>query len=69
MAEVNCMCMRQMGLRTFAVVLLHVLNALEAASIASFVSDMPISGTVPSSFSVAGSKSWNRNQHGVNMYN
>jgi hypothetical protein len=42
---------------TFAVVLLHVLNALAAASMASFVSDRPISGIVPSSSSVAGSDS------------
>ena len=40
---------------TFAVVLLHVLNALEAASIASLVSMRPISGTVPSSWVVDGS--------------
>lgn len=36
-------------------VLLHETNALEAASIASFVSSKPISGTVPSSSFVAGS--------------
>lgn len=38
-------------------VLLHVVNALAAASIASFVSDRPISGIVPSSSLVAGSDS------------
>jgi hypothetical protein len=43
------------GGQTFAVVLLHEANALEAASIASFVSSRPISGTVPSSSFVAGS--------------
>lgn len=41
--------------RTLAVVLLHVLNAVAAASMASFVSARPISGIVPSSSSVAGS--------------
>ena len=39
---------------TFVVVLLHVVNALAAASIASFVLDRPISGIVPSSSLVAG---------------
>jgi hypothetical protein len=40
---------------TFAVVLLQAGKALCAASIASFVSARPISGTVPSSSLVAGS--------------
>ena len=40
---------------TFAEVLLQVLNAFDAASIACLVSSNPISGTVPNSSSVAGS--------------
>ena len=41
--------------RALAVVLLHVLNALLAAAIASLVSAKPISGIDPSSSAVAGS--------------
>lgn len=44
----------------FAVVLLHAGNAFAAASIASLVSAKPISGTVPSSSRVAGSRSSHR---------
>ena len=40
---------------TSAVVLLHVLKATSAASMARFVSATPISGTVPNSSSLAGS--------------
>lgn len=50
---------KHMGLNrhvyTLAVVLLHVLNAASAASMAPFVSATPISGTVPNSSPVAGS--------------
>lgn len=42
--------------QTFAVVLLHAGKAFAAASMASLVSSMPISGTVPSSSRVAGSR-------------
>lgn len=48
--------------RTFALVLLHVLNAADAASMACLVSARPISGMVPSSSAVAGS---GRVTHGV----
>lgn len=43
------------GSVTLAVVFDHVLNASAAASIASFVSTTPISGTVPRLSSLAGS--------------
>lgn len=47
-----------------AVVWLHCGKAFEAASMASFVSATPISGTVPSSSRVAGSETINANPFG-----
>ena len=52
--------MRERRTRNDNLVLLHVVNALAAASIASFVSDQPISGIIPGSSLVARSDSESR---------